>query len=345
MNILVISNIYPTRSLDRGVFVKNQVDCLRGISKVGIITLVRKRLNSWAYLPFWIKSLGFLLFRKYDLVHAHYGFHSALLATVLKRKPVVITFHGSDVLKEPSRNRVYHRLQKFVVSRSDHIIAVSRELRDVLVSSLGADPSRLSVISCGVDTSMFMPLRKMDIRSQLEIGRDEKVILFVGHLDHNKGIDILSECARRMPDVRFLLVGAGPARTDTENCRCIGTCPNYEIPIWTNAADILVLPSRSEGTPVVLLEALSCGIPVVASRVGGIPDLVQDGETGYLVKSENVDMFEAKLQELLANPEKRKQMGQNGRQHVIENYDNRKIAERIKHVYEKVLNMSTGTSS
>ena len=345
MKVLVISNLYPSRGRDDGVFVKNQVDCLRRTFKVGIITVVRKGLSSWAYLPFWIRNFVFLLFRKYDLIHAHYGFHSALLATIVKRKPVVITFHGSDVLKEPSRNKIYRKLQEFVVSRSDYIIAVSDEVRNVLVSSLGADPSKISVISCGVDTLIFAPQPKMDIRSQLEIGRDQKVVLFIGRLDHNKGIDIISECARRMPNVSFVLVGVGPLRADAENCRCVGACPNSEIPVWTNAADVLLLPSRSEGSPVVLKEALSCGVPVVASKIGGIPELVKDGETGYLVEAEDVDMFEERLRKLLDNPQKRRQMGQKGREHMMENYDSRNIAQRIKQVYEKVLASSQSTRS
>jgi glycosyltransferase involved in cell wall biosynthesis len=85
------------------------------------------------------------------------------------------------------------------------------------------------------------------------------------------------------------------------------------------------------------MEALSCGIPVVASRVGGIPDLVKDGQTGYLVEKDDVDTFEEKLRELLADPVKCRRMGQKGRMDMVENYDGRRIAERIEQVYDKVL--------
>jgi len=338
MNVLVISNVYPSHSDHRGSFVKAQVDDLSKIVKVRTVTVVKKSPSFWAYFPFWLKNILFLLFKKYDLIHAHYGFHSALVPAIVKRRPLLTTFHGSDALIEPLRNRLYSRLQKFVVSRSDHIIAVSNEVRNVLVSQLQAEPTKISVISCGVDTSIFSHLDKIDSRKKLKIDEGEKVVLFVGQLRYGKGVDIISECARRMPDVTFLLIGTGPLRTNTKNCRSVGTCPNIQIPTWINAADVLVLPSRSEGTPVVLIEALSCGIPVVASNIGGIPDIIKDGETGYLVQLEDVDMFEKRLRELLENPEKRRQMGQKGRKDMVENYDSRKIAERIKLVYDKVLN-------
>jgi len=337
MNVLVISNVYPSHSHHRGIFVKAQVDDLRNVSKVKIVTVVRKRLYAWAYFPFLLKHIIFLLFKKYDLVHAHYGFHSALVAAIVKRRPLLITFHGSDALIEPLRNRLYSRLQRFVVSRSDHIIAVSSEVRNVLISQLHAEPAKISIISCGVDTSVFSPIDKIDVRRKLKIDEGEKVVLFIGQLRYGKGVDIISECARRMPDVTFLLIGTGPLRINTKNCRSVGIYPNIQIPTWINAADIFILPSRSEGTPVVLLEALSCGIPVVASKVGGIPDVVREGETGYLVEPEDVDMFEKRLRELLENPEKRRKMGQQGRKDMIENYDSRKIANRIKMIYEKVI--------
>lgn len=336
MNVLVISNAYPSVSHQGGIFVENQVRCLSTL-RLNVITLVRKGLKSRTYLPFWIKNFLFVFSRKYDLVHAHYGFHSALIAAVMKRRPLVTTFHGSDALTEPLRNRLYFLLQKFVVSRSDHIIAVSNEVKDVLVSRLDADPSKISVISCGVDTTFFAPAAKADARKELGIDESEKVVLFVGHINHNKGIDILRECARLMPDVTFVVLGKGTFEAGTRNCKVVGNHPNDRIPRWINGADVLILPSRSEGTPVVLMEALSCGIPVVASRVGGIPDLVKDGQTGCLVEKGDVAMFERKLRELLADSDKCRRMGRQGRKDMIENYDGRRVAERIERVYEKVL--------
>jgi len=337
MKVLLISNMYPGKNPDFGIFIKEQAEQLekRGIE---IIKVVRTRNSHFAYVPFLSKSIFYLIFSNYDLVHGHYGFHSALFPAVIKRKPLVVTFHGSDALREPLRARVYHSLQKFVVSRSDSIIAVSNQLKEVLIHNLGADSNRTTVISCGVDTSVFVPVEKTSVRKKLGIDENAKVVLFVGSLRYSKGVDIVFDCARRMPDVLFILVGDGLLKADIKNCRFPGACPHEEMPVWMNAADIFILPSRSEGTPVVLLEALSCTIPVVASRIGGCPGVIKDGETGYLVPVGNVDMFERKLRDLLDDESGRNLMGKRGREDMMEKFDSKRVAERIKRIYEKTMN-------
>lgn len=340
MKILVVSSMFPNRrNKTFGIFVKKQIEALRKIG-IDVVKVIRTRDENFAYMLFFLKTIFYLLFNVYDLIHAHYGFHSAFLPAIIRKKPLIITFHGSDALKEPLRNKVYYYLQRFVISRSDHIIAVSNEIKDVLVSNLGANPNKISVISCGVETTRFLPLEKMDTRRTLNISKSEKVVLFIGKFRYEKGVDIIIKCAYRMPDVMFILVGRGTIRTALKNCSFVGVVSNDEIPTWMSVADVFFLPSRSEGTPVVLLEALSCALPVVASRVGGIPDLVRDGETGCLVESENLDMFIKKLQELLQNPEKRRQMSQKGRKDMIDNYDSRKIANDINQIYESVSSLN-----
>jgi len=337
MQVLLISNMYPRKNSDFGVFIKDQVENLEK-DGIKIIKVVRTRKTHFAYIPFISQSIFYLLFRTYDLVHGHYGFHSALFPAIVKRKPLVVTFHGSDALKEPLRDKVYNGLQKFVISRSNSIIAVSDEIRNVLTRNLGADPSRISVISCGVDTSVFAPLDKMDARRKLGIAENAKVVLFTGSLSHSKGVDMIFECARRLPDVLFTLVGDGLLRTDIKNCKFPGPRPHEEMPIWMNASDIFVLPSRSEGTPVVILEALSCGIPVITSRIGGCADVIRDGQTGYLVRVNDVDMLERKVRDLLNDEVARNLMGKRGRKDMIEKFDNKKIAQRVKRVYEEAVN-------
>lgn len=336
MKILVTSNMYPSEDSYFGIFVKRQIESLGNIG-IEIIKVAKTTENRCGYVPFVLKSTFCSLFSDCDLVHAHYGFHSALLPAIIKRKPLIITFHRGDALYEPLRNKVYCTLQKFVVSRADFLIAVSSEIKEALIEHLGARSDKVSVITCGVDTRSFLPLEKKIKRVALGIPENSKVVLFIGKLNHRKGVDLLLECAKRMQETYFILIGEGNIRTSYKNCIFVDPQPNHELTKWYNVADVFLLPSRSEGTPVVILEALSCGIPVIASKVGGIPDLIKDGATGYLIEPGDVDILEERMRDLLQNPEKRRQMGLQGRKNMIENYDNLKIAERIKQVYEKVL--------
>ncbi len=337
MKVLIISNMYPnSKGSYRGIFVKNQLDALEK-AKIDIIKVVKTQDTIFAYIPFILRSIFYLFFESYDLVHAHYGFHSALFAAIIKKRPFIITFHGGDALVEPERNRIYYKLQRFVVSRSNHIIAVSNEIKSVLISKLGADPNKISVVTCGIDTSVFVPLKKNKVRGELKIARDARVILFVGGLTRRKGVDIILECAQRMPDILFILVGEGKLKMDIENCKSVGVCPNNEICKWMNVADIFILPSRSEGTPLVVLEALSCGIPVIASDVGGISDVIKNGENGYLVPADNINLFQDRIMELLNNEMQRKLMGKNGRKDAIEKFNNKKINYKIIQIYKRVI--------
>jgi len=336
MKLLVISNMYPDKNPAFGPFIKQQIESLEDIG-VEVIRVVKSKKTLLTYVPFLIKSIYFLLFKSYDLVHAHYGFHSALIPSIIKKRPLVITFHRGDALNEPFRNKVYFKLQRFVVARSDYLIAVSSEIKDALVNILGADPDKISVIPCGVDTNIFFPLDKNKNRKELDISVNSKIILFIGQLTHRKGVDLLQKCANRIPEATFILIGGGTFNSHSANVTAVGSQPNHILPKWISSADIFFLPTRSEGTPVVVLEALASGTPVVVSSVGGIPDLVKDGETGYLVESEDIDMFEKGLRDLLEHPEKCRKMGLQGRKEMVESYDTCKVAAKINNICKVIL--------
>lgn len=359
MKVLLISNMYPGGKSYLGIFIKRQIEALEN-EGIEIIKVVKNKKLFLAYVSFILKSIFCLLFKSYDLIHAHYGFHSALLPAIVKRKPLIITYHGSDALIEPYRNRFYYYSHKFTMSRADHIIAVSNDVKKKLISGLYAKPDKISVISCGVDTSKFIPLNKIEARNKLGIDENSKVVLFVGKIVFMKGVDVIYDCAHRMQDTLFILIGDGPLRSDIKNCKFPGSRPHKEMPLWMNASDVFVLPSRSEGTPVVLLESLSCGIPVISSDVGGCPDLIKEGKTGYLIAMDNpmpagqlseaneiseyfvtnniLTALQDKIVSVLSDPEKMHLMGQQGRQDMIDNYDNRKIAQKVIRLYDKVWN-------
>ncbi|PQP35617.1 hypothetical protein C6A37_01580 [Desulfobacteraceae bacterium SEEP-SAG9] len=336
MKVLLISNMFPSKNSYSGVFIKRQVEDLEN-DGIKVITVVKNDNKYLGYVPFIFKSILYLIFKSYDLVHAHYGFHSALMPAIIKRKPLLTTFHGSDALIEPFRNSIYYFLQKFTISRSDHIIAVSNDVRNSLISNLNADPEKISIVSCGVNTSIFVPLNRINSRKNNGIAEDTKAVLFAGDISYMKGVDVLYQCARLMPNVLFILIGNGKFRSNIKNCKFVGPCSHDEMPMWMNTADVLVLPSRSEGLPTVILEALSCGTPVIASNVGGCPDIVQDGHTGFIVPIDNAKVLQEKISDLLTDDNNRVLMGMHGRKRMIDEYDNKKIAKRIKQLYRNTI--------
>jgi len=336
IRVLVVSNMYPDKNSYFGIFVKNQVESLEKLG-VNIAKIVKTKRSIFAYMPFISKSILYLLFTSYDLIHAHYGLHSALPFAILKKKPLLITFHRGDALDEPYRNEVYYYLQKFVVSRADHIIAVSKEIKKALINNLNAHPDRISTISYGVDTALFHCMDKVTMRNKLNLSQNKRIILFVGALSYRKGVDIIYKCAKSLRNIDFVLVGQGNLKTDLPNCVFVGPKPHDQVPLWMNAADIFLLPSRSEGSPNVILEACFCGVPVIASAVGGIPNMINDGKNGFIVRTHDPKDYAEAIRELLLNRQKINSIKIKARESVRRNHDNQVIANKIKSIYENLV--------
>jgi glycosyltransferase involved in cell wall biosynthesis len=219
--------------------------------------------------------------------------------------PVAIKVHGSDLLTIGGRRRwgdgVAGRQGRTrqAMERADAIVAVSRHLAQ-RACALGADPARVHVVYNGIDTDLFHPHPHAAARAHIELtlgqGAEDRgssadpFILFVGNLVRVKGLDVLIDAlaalARQGLRFRCGLIGDGPlggptgqlqAQIDanglTGRVQLLGPRPQEQLPLWYSAADLLVLPSRSEGVPNVLLEAAACGTPFVASDVGGIPEI------------------------------------------------------------------------
>jgi len=177
---------------------------------------------------------------------------------------------------------------------ADGVIVVSRELADTVIR-MGVDPDRVGVRYDGVDPDVFHPGPRAAARARLGVDPTATRVLFIGNLVEVKGIDVLFEACHRLRqggfDFELDLIGQGPLRETLEkqvrrlgmsHFRFRGALPQAELPDWYRAADVFVLPSRSEGVPNVLLEAMACRTPFVASRVGGIPEVAVP-EVGRLV--------------------------------------------------------------
>ena len=222
------------------------------------------------------------------------GFAALLIGRAL-RVPVTIKVHGSDV-ESLDEGGWHAALARWALRRADGVVSVSRYLRDRLLAH-GVDPARIAVVANGVDADGFRPGDRGAARSELGLAGEGRLVLYVGNLKADKGLPELVDprvvAACREAGASLAIVGDGPYRAVLErrireegladSIRLLGRLPPERIARWMNAADCLSLPSHHEGIPNVILEALSCGLPVVATRVGGIPEVL-DPAGGVLVE-------------------------------------------------------------
>jgi glycosyltransferase involved in cell wall biosynthesis len=337
VRVLSIASFYPGGESTRGVFIRDEV---QGLEKLCVeVDLVAKTtLSPLGYVPFVVESIYKLLFRKYDLIHAFYVPHSALIPAILKKKPLIVTFLGTDANRFPWQSRANFHLTKYVISRADRIVALSGEMKKTLVHRMNVDPVKIHVIHCsGVDTGLFKPVSKWYARNLAKLTTSKHVVLFVGRLCAQKGIPYILSAAQRMPDVLFVFIGRGQLKTNLKNCLMLKEKRHEDLPVWMCAADVLVLPSETEGTPSVILESLACGTPVIASDVGGCPEAVRDGRTGFIVPVGDTDALADRIRYLLDNTELRLDMGKLGREDMHERYEHMEVVGRLRQVFEELL--------
>ncbi len=229
---------------------------------------------------------------EFDAIDAHYFYPDGVAAVMLGKyfnKPVVITARGSDVNLLPEYP-LPRRMILWAARNAAGIITVSQALKDRLVQ-LGVAPSAVTPLRNGVDLQRFAPLDREQIRA--ELGITGFTIMSVGNLIELKGHHLIIRALLSMPDVLLLIAGKGPDRAKLEalarelgvadRVRFLGAVPQPELRRYLNAADIMVLASSREGWANVLLESMACGTPVVASAVGGSPEVVAAPEAGLLM--------------------------------------------------------------
>jgi glycosyltransferase involved in cell wall biosynthesis len=252
------------------------------------------------------------LARQADVVLGSFVYPDGVAAVWMARLlglPSVLYALGSDVNVAAQIPGVPAQL-RWTLPQARRIVAVSRDLADRTIA-LGARPEQLVVIPNGVDRSIFRPQGKEQARRELGLPVEGRFILFVGRLEKAKGLDELiaafAELSAQDPSCKLLIVGDGALRARCDQAAVdlagkvvvAGGRPLSEVSRWMTAADLLALPSWHEGTPNVILEALASGRPVVASRTGGIPDLVTGPELGALHPPRDVAALAAALRKVL----------------------------------------------
>ncbi len=300
----------------------------------------------------------FRLFRRArpDIVHLHLLKARVLggLAARLARVPVVVeTFHGTlfHGYYSPGVTRVLLAVERALARRMDGIVAVSPAVREELVRHRVAPPGKIAVIPLGLELARLVrpDVRPGRFRTEMGVPPDAPLIGAVGRLVPIKGLEYLLEAAalvvRRRPAAVFVLVGDGPLRLALENrARALGLVRQVRFAGWRmdvehvyGDLDVVVLPSLHEGTPVSVIEAMAAGRPVVATRVGGVPDLLQDGETGLLVPPRDPAALAAAILDLLEDPTLRARLGEAARGAAYPRFDVTRLAADTAAYYRGLL--------
>ncbi len=297
-----------------------------------------------------------------DIIHAHFSLPPASLAGLWHAKqkniPYMLTYHGDPQANYGSFSRrmsislysvfLHNKLlscAKVIVSPSEYYIDESR--------FLGKYRDKIAVIPNGINVKDFdTQCSKEECKEKLGLPLDKKILLFFGYLSPYKGPDILvramPKILKNVPDTELVFVGKGVMRDELEmlskrlgaekNVKFAGFVKGSSKPFYYKAADVFVLPSimSTESFGIVNLEAMACGVPIVASKIGGIPDVVKDGENGLLVPPKDSDRLASAIIYLLENEDIMKKMGDNGKDKV-KDYSWKRVAEETEKIYKEIL--------
>jgi glycosyltransferase involved in cell wall biosynthesis len=278
---------------------------------------------------------------------------AALLAGSARPPIVVHTFHG-HVLKGyfgPAQTALFRQVERSLARSSDVLVAVSPEVRDELVEQRIAPLSKFSVIRLGIplEDRLQDPSADLDFRRLYGISTSAFVIGWVGRMtgvkDTGSVLEIVRATRERGVDAVVCMVGDGPDRERLEQlAHDLGIVrSSYFVGYQSDVAgyyrlfDAFVLPSVNEGTPVSAIEALASGTPVVANRVGGVPDVVTDGVDGFLVEPGDVESAADRLAELASDPELRARLGESGRREMFERYSVSRLVDDVDRLYRALL--------
>jgi N-acetyl-alpha-D-glucosaminyl L-malate synthase BshA len=287
-----------------------------------------------------------------DLMHVHYAVPNAVSAVLARQilapqpLPVVTTLHGTDITlvgNDPN----YLETTRFGIVESDAVTTVSDDLRRTTVSQLGVQ-KKIDVVPNFIDPARFEQVRGTPgARRWAQPG--EHVLMHISNFRPVKRVlDVVEvfERVRQEVPCRLILVGDGPDRGKIEQqCRerriCdtltfVGPLPMIEEVL--TGADLFLLPSETESFGLAALEAMACEVPVIATAVGGLPEVVKDGETGCLFPVGDVDAMAAAAVRLLRDEPRRRAMGEAGRRRAVEEFSQDGVVARYRAIYERVLN-------
>src|SRR3989440_6391599 len=311
--------------------------------------------------------------RTYDVLHAHYWL-SAKVARTLEQRwkiPTVQMFHTLGLVKREvmdedidGESDVRIEIEREAVRRSAAVVAASAIELGELRRLYRADASRVAVIPCGVDPTLFHPVRQADAREKLGRDQCERIILFVGRIEQIKGIDVLLRALgllfQRHPEMQsevcLLVVGGaldpGDDAPETEkilelrrlvhehrlesNVSFVGSRGQEDLALYYAAADLCAVPSLTESFGLVALEAMACGTPVVGTKVGGLQTVIENGQSGLLVPAGDYQALAEAMAQVLTDSRLRLHLAHGARERA-EQFTWQRVGDRIVDLYDRVL--------
>jgi glycosyltransferase involved in cell wall biosynthesis len=291
-----------------------------------------------------------------DLIHAHqYGpFLYAALSRLpfgFGQPPIVLTEHGRA---DPDPPRPGHFVaNRLLLRRRDRVFGVGACVARALIDKEGFQAARVGVIYNGIDLAALEGCQRYrdDVRNELGLGADDVLVIQVARLSQEKNhlaaLRALERVIPERPDVRLVIVGDGPeAGAIREEVRRRGLEPyvrltgmRNDVPRLLGAADVGLLTSTTEGIPLTVAEAMAAGLPVVSTRVGGLPEMLENGSTGFLAPSRDDAALAAHLIRLAADPELRRRLGEAGRARAYADFSEHTMIDKYNCCYHEILEM------
>lgn len=340
-----------------GKYEGNMLDlaAAKGVKRI-IIPQLRRNIDPIGGLIALLKLYRLMCREKPHIVHTHTATAGLLgrLAAKLAGVPVILhTFHG-HVLRGyfgPLRSKALVWMERLLARLSDRIVTVSEGQKRELAGYGIAPLEKITVVRLGFELEDLLACEshRGELRRELGLTDENKLVGIVARLvpikNHHLFLQVAEVVAEAVPEARFLVVGDGELRDELEACaldwrldgRVLFTGWRQDLPRLYADLDVVALTSINEGTPVSLIEAMAAGVPVAATAVGGVPDVIVDGETGYLVKAGDVKGMAEAIIELLKNPKKAREMGQEGRDAVYPKFAAQTLIANVEGLYAELL--------
>ncbi len=290
-----------------------------------------------------------------DLLHVHYAIPHSISAILARESlkphrqlPVITTLHGTDITLVGA-DRSYLPITRYGIAQSDGVTAISHYLKRVTAETFQFD--HIAVIPNFICASDYQRHPRPELRAELA-PNGEPLLVHVSNFRPVKRpvdcVEIFARVRERGVGARLVMVGDGSERVQAEHrARCLGLDKHCafvgkqpRIVDYLSVSDVLLLPSEQESFGLAALEAMACEVPVIASRVGGLPEVVTDGETGYLSEVGDIEKMAADAARLLTGEQSRREMGRHARESAIARYSTDLVIPQYVEFYERVIAVS-----